>query len=77
MTNLGGVRETLMKALGSEALFSLVNTRLTLATGVDLTRIQPAQDGDAALLERVIFSLRAMGFSPEALTQVASRRVKG
>lgn len=54
-------------------MFSLVNTRLILRTGVDLGAIAPTQDADPALVERVLKELQAMGYSPQALRTVATR----
>jgi hypothetical protein len=73
MKSLEQVRQTLMSALGSEALFSLVTTRIALQTGVDLKRIPPGKEEDQALLGRVVESLKAMGYTPEQLTVVAKR----
>lgn len=54
-------------------MFSLVNTRLILRTGVDLGAIGASQDADSALIQRVLKELQAMGYSPQALDTVARR----
>jgi hypothetical protein len=76
MKSLEQVRKTLMAALGSEALSSLVITRIALQTGVDLKRITPDADNDSALVTRVLEALRAMGYTAEQLTVVAKRNEK-
>lgn len=73
MDSLQQIGATLKVALGSPAMFSLVNTRLMLRTGVDLGSIQPKQDGDAALVSKVLMELKAMGYSVTALSAVAQR----
>ncbi len=73
MKSLSQIQRTLLSALGSQAMFSLVNTRLILRTGVDLASIVPAQDADAALVTKVLTALQAMGYSQQALNVVAQR----
>ncbi|MDQ3266862.1 MAG: hypothetical protein M3Y59_24955 [Myxococcota bacterium] len=73
MKTLNQIQRTLLSALGSQAMFSLVNTRLILRTGVDLASIAPAQDVDAALVTKVLGALQAMGYSQQALNVVAQR----
>lgn len=73
MKSLSQIQRTLLSALGSQAMFSLVNTRLILRTGVDLASIAPAQDADVALVTKVLTALQAMGYSQQALNVVAQR----
>jgi hypothetical protein len=71
MTSLGEIKTTLEKALGNPALFSLVNTRITLKTGVDLAVIPEAEDKSPASVEKVISCLQSMGYSVNALVIIA------
>lgn len=48
-------------ALGSPAIFQVLNTRLIIQTGVNLKAITPAQNNDPALLQRVGEALARMG----------------
>lgn len=73
MNSLTQIHRTLLNALGNPAMFSLVNTRLMLRTGVDLAAIAPAQDADVTLVQKVLKELQAMGYSPQALDTVARR----
>jgi hypothetical protein len=57
------VEQSLRTILGNDAMFSLVNTRLMLRTGVDLKGIDPAQDSRSELLKQVIQALEKMGYS--------------
>lgn len=80
VNSLQQVSTTLKAALASDALFGLINTRLTLRTGVDLTRFSPQEDVDAALVARVLETLATLGFSEETLRLVAKKKadaVKG
>jgi hypothetical protein len=61
--SLRQVEKTLRALLGNDAMFSLVNTRLMLRTGVDLKSIEAAQDGKAELLKQVIQALEKMGYA--------------
>lgn len=63
LQSLQQVREALRRAVGgNQALFSLVNTRLILRTGVDLGKVEPAKDRDPAAVDAVIQALHAMGY---------------
>jgi hypothetical protein len=73
MHSLKDIQSTLQKALGSPAMFSLVNTRLMLRTGVDLNSIKPPEDRDQAVVTKVLSALDAMGYSKAALVTVAQR----
>lgn len=61
------VRTALERRLGGEltsaALFTSVNTRLILRTGVNLKLIRPEQNEDPVTVARVREALGAMGFS--------------
>ena len=52
----------LEKELTSAALFTSLNTRLIIRTGVNLKKIQPEQNADPALVRRGRGALQQMGF---------------
>ncbi len=62
MTNLEQVREALIDALGGEGKLPLVNARLILRTGVNLSQIDSRHNADAARVGKVLEALREMGF---------------
>lgn len=63
MTNLEEVREALIHALGDAGKFPLVNARLILRTGVNLSQIDSRHNADAARVGKVLEALRDMGFN--------------
>ena len=71
MNSLVEIREILTKALGNPALFSLVNTRIILKTGVDLANIRDDDDKSAEPVAKVLSCLDSMGYSANTLTLVA------
>ena len=73
MKSLAEIRSTLESALGSSALFSLVNTRIVLKTGVDLAQIREGEDHSGESVAKVLTALQGMGYSVEALNLVAKR----
>ncbi len=58
--NLKDVREALLQELGDSATISFINTRLILATGVDLYQEEEPETGQ---MERLLVALREMGYS--------------
>lgn len=74
MKSLNEIQTTLSAALGSEALVQLVNTRITLRTGVDLRTIQNQDNLNPELVAKVIEALTALGFSASTLQLVAQKR---
>ena len=74
MKSLREIQTTLRTALGNDALFTLLNTRVTLRTGVDLNSIQPTDDTDRTKVEKVEEVLTALGFSPSSLQLVAQKK---
>jgi hypothetical protein len=69
-STLVGIRAALEKRLAGEltasALFTSLNTRLILRTGVNLKMIRPEQNDDRELVSRVREALSAMGFGVES-----------
>lgn len=74
MNSLKEIETTLRSALGSDALFGLVNTRLVLRTGVDLTEFAAVDNRDPAKVSVVLEALKALGYSTAALQMVANKR---
>lgn len=75
MNSIREIALTLQAALNSESMFSLVNTRITLRTGIDLRNpedlaVRDTPDNAASVLE----VLKTIGYSPEALQAVARNR---
>lgn len=73
MKSLQQIAEALRVALPSEALFSLVNARVTLRTGVDLSRPDLATRDTPQSVAEVLGALSALGYSQETLQLVAQR----
>jgi hypothetical protein len=62
--SLSQVRARLEGVLGSnKALFSLINTRLILRTGVDLGDVSPSDSFNPQKVAVVISALKSMGYS--------------
>jgi hypothetical protein len=57
------IRTRLTTTLKNPAMFSLINTRLILRTGVDLGEIKSADNLIPEKIEKVLSALQAMGFS--------------
>jgi len=72
MHSLPEIQSTLRLALGNDALFSLVSTRVMLKTGVDLNR--PEERTDPEAVKSVLEALAAMGYTETSLVTVAQRR---
>jgi hypothetical protein len=65
--DLEAVRRALMKQLNEDtAVFTLLNTRLILRTGISLSQINPAQASNPNVVGRVVAALMDMGFSLQA-----------
>ena len=62
MQTLEEVRRKLRTHLGAEEVPKLVNTRVFLRTGVNLTQPAPHQNADAALVTKVVTALREFGY---------------
>jgi hypothetical protein len=62
MKDLHEVRRALVTQLGSDGKFSLVNARLILRTGINLSSPRPGEDGSASAVARAVQALREMGF---------------
>lgn len=75
MNSLSEIESTLRAVLSSDAMFGLVNTRVTLKTGVDLNGINPDDDQNAEKVGKVIDALQALGYTPSALRFLAKRKV--
>ncbi len=60
--SLEQVRRTLRLTVNNPSLFSLINTRLILRTGLDLAEIKPADNTNRDSIEKVVSALTAMGF---------------
>ncbi len=52
----------LVSRLKDEGKLSLVNARLILRTGVNLSALRPGQSADPTLIKRVLGALEEMGF---------------
>jgi hypothetical protein len=65
MTSLEQVRIALVAKLGSEDKLALLNARLILRTGVNLSSIEPKHARDAGRISKVVAALREMGFDLE------------
>lgn len=77
MNSVREIASVLKVALNSEALFSLVNTRITLRTGIDLSSPDLAARDTPANAEHVLGVLKAIGYSLESLQRVAERAGAG
>jgi hypothetical protein len=66
--SLDQIKKQLTVSLGNPGLFSLVNTRLILRTGVDLGDIRPENNRNPEAITKVLGVLTAMGYglSPAA-----------
>jgi len=62
MHSLEQVRQTLSAMLNNQILFSLVNTRIILRTGVDLVAIKAEEDRNPESVAKVLAALKAMGY---------------
>jgi hypothetical protein len=62
MTSLEQVRSALVAKLGSEDRLTLLNVRIILRTGVNLSVIDPRHANDPSRISKVLGALREMGF---------------
>lgn len=77
MNSIREIASTLHAALNSDAMFSLVNTRITLRTGIDLRNQEDLTTRDTPTnTANVLEVLKTIGYSPEALQAVARTRVR-
>ena len=67
------IRRQLQNSLSNPAMFSLVNTRVMLRTGVDLIEIAPADEFNAAKISSVLTALKSMGFPMDASATGAAK----
>ena len=61
--SLRQIEQSLRALLNNDAMFTLVNTRVMLRTGVDLKGIGAADDVSAELVKQVMQVLEKMGYS--------------
>jgi hypothetical protein len=59
--SLHEVGDALRKKLKTEISFKLVRTRVFLRTGIDLGEVSREQDGDRALVSKVLLALSECG----------------
>jgi hypothetical protein len=62
METLDGIKRVLSTTLNNPSLFSLINTRLMLRTGVDLAAIKATDNRDPSAISKVLGALQAMGY---------------
>ena len=74
MNTLREIAQTLRVVLGSDALFSLVNARITLKTGLDLSNPDLGGNERPGATNEVISALTAMGYSMDTLRIIASKK---
>jgi hypothetical protein len=63
--SLEALGEALRRQLPINAIFTSVNTRLILQTGVNLKNVKPWQNADVAAIEAVSRALTRMGIELE------------
>lgn len=63
MRDLEEVRSALVRELGSEDRLPLINARVILRTGVNLTKIDASKAKDLKHIANVLSALREMGFA--------------
>jgi hypothetical protein len=63
MKDLYDVRHALLAHLGDDGKFSLVNARLILRTGINLSSLRSSQNSTISAVPRVLSALREMGFN--------------
>ncbi len=56
------VRRALLGLAGDEARFSLLNSRVILRTGLNLSDIKPTQRHDVVAIAKVMSALKEMGY---------------
>lgn len=66
LASLESVSRSLSEHVVLPAVFTSINTRLIIQTGVNLKRITPDQNADPATVEKVLTALAKMGFRLEA-----------
>lgn len=62
---LQDISETLLRELPIFAVFTSVNTRVILQTGINLKKIKPEQNDNPAAVQAVRDALARMGFDLE------------
>lgn len=60
-SSLGDIESTLRRRLTVNAVFTSVNTRLILQTGINLKHIREDQDRDPGAIDKVVGALTRMG----------------
>jgi hypothetical protein len=63
MKDLHDVRRALLAHVGDDGKFSLVNARLILRTGINLSSFRHGQEGNPAVVARAVAALADMGFA--------------
>lgn len=76
MNSVHEIATVLRAALKSDALFSLVNTRITLRTGIDLQSPDLASRDNPENVQSVLGVLKAIGYSVESLQTVARSQAR-
>lgn len=71
MNSVQEIARVLRATLQSDALFSLINTRISLRTGIDLMGPDLEAKDTPENAERVLGVLEAIGYSASALETVA------
>lgn len=71
MNSVHEIATVLRATLKSDALFSLVNTRITLRTGIDLMSPDLASKDNSENVRSVLGVLQAIGYSVESLQTIA------
>lgn len=59
--SLGDIESALRRQLPLNAIFTSVNTRLILQTGINLKQIREDQNKSPAAIDKVVDALRRMG----------------
>ena len=73
MITLEQIKSILSTNLGSPAMFSLVNTRLILRTGVDLAEISQTDNANRDSIAKVLKALEAMGYQTSAFERTPQK----
>ncbi|HLT28450.1 MAG TPA: hypothetical protein VK013_00280 [Myxococcaceae bacterium] len=73
MNSVHEISRVLRATLQSDALFSLVNTRITLRTGIDLLSPELDAKDTPENAQKVLSVLEAIGYTSAALQTVAAK----
>jgi hypothetical protein len=73
MNSVREIARVLRATLQSDALFSLINTRITLRTGIDLLSPDLENKDTPENAEKVLGVLEAIGYTSAALQTVAAK----